>query len=198
MVAWLIIGHGLWEKAEHGKRPKDAALYNAATALTLGVAVLCGYAALFVLLFGVGGAAHRRRCLQRQRQATPPGSAPTRRSPGSARRSARSPAHSAPSSRTSTRYATRPTGTTSAAVENRPAASADAPEKASRLFVGRAACARTVPNGPLWRMRDLSSCGDRPRSRADWPPHTCSCTSLSAGAIGGWVLALLGLTRHSR
>jgi hypothetical protein len=54
MVAWLIIGHGLWEKAEHGKRPKDAALYNAATGLTLGVAVLCGYAALFVLLLVVG------------------------------------------------------------------------------------------------------------------------------------------------
>src|SRR4029453_9481983 len=29
-------------------------LYNAATALTLGLAVLCGYAALFVLLLGVG------------------------------------------------------------------------------------------------------------------------------------------------
>src|SRR3954469_17341433 len=53
MVAWLIIGHGLWEKAENGKRPKDAALYNAATALTLAVAVLCGYAAMFALLFGV-------------------------------------------------------------------------------------------------------------------------------------------------
>ena len=53
MVAWLIIGHGLWEKAEHGKRRKEAALYNAATALTLGIAVLCGYAAMFVLLFGV-------------------------------------------------------------------------------------------------------------------------------------------------
>jgi hypothetical protein len=53
MVAWLIIGHDLWEKAEGGMRPKDAALYNAATALTLGVAVLCGYAAMFVLLFGV-------------------------------------------------------------------------------------------------------------------------------------------------
>src|SRR4051794_25697462 len=55
MVAWLIIGHGLWEKAENGKRAKDAALYNAATALTLSVAVLCGYAAMFVLLFGVAG-----------------------------------------------------------------------------------------------------------------------------------------------
>jgi hypothetical protein len=53
MVAWLIIGHGLWEKAEHGKRRKDTALYNAATALTLGIAVLCGYAAMFVLLYGV-------------------------------------------------------------------------------------------------------------------------------------------------
>lgn len=54
MIAWLIIGHDLWEKAEHGTRRKDAALYNAATALTLGVAVLCGYAALFVLLAGAG------------------------------------------------------------------------------------------------------------------------------------------------
>jgi hypothetical protein len=54
MVAWLIIGHGLWEKAENGTHPKDAALYNAATALTLGLAVLCGYAAMFVLLFLVG------------------------------------------------------------------------------------------------------------------------------------------------
>jgi hypothetical protein len=54
MVAWLIIGHDLWEKTENGRRPKDAALYNAATGLTLGVAVLCGYAAMFVLLFGVG------------------------------------------------------------------------------------------------------------------------------------------------
>ena len=53
MVAWLIIGHDLWEKAENGRRPKDTALYNAATALTLGLAVLCGYAAMFVLLYGV-------------------------------------------------------------------------------------------------------------------------------------------------
>jgi hypothetical protein len=53
MVAWLIIGHGLWEKAEHGKRRNEAGLYNAATALTLGIAVLCGYAAMFVLLIGV-------------------------------------------------------------------------------------------------------------------------------------------------
>jgi len=53
MVAWLIIGHHLWEKAEIGKRRKDATLYNAATALTLGIAVLCGYAAMFVLLYGV-------------------------------------------------------------------------------------------------------------------------------------------------
>jgi hypothetical protein len=54
MVAWLIIGHDLWEKAEGGKGLKDAGLYNAATALTLGIAVLCGYAAMFVLLLGVG------------------------------------------------------------------------------------------------------------------------------------------------
>jgi hypothetical protein len=53
MVVWLIIGHGLWDKAENGVRRKDAALYNAATTLTLTIAVLCGYAALFVLLFAV-------------------------------------------------------------------------------------------------------------------------------------------------
>jgi hypothetical protein len=53
MVAWLIIGHDLWEKAERGRHPKDAALYNASTGLTLGLAVLCGYAAMFVLLYGV-------------------------------------------------------------------------------------------------------------------------------------------------
>jgi hypothetical protein len=55
MVVWLIIGHGLWEKPEGSRRRKDAALYNAATALTLTVAVLCGCAALFVLLFAVSG-----------------------------------------------------------------------------------------------------------------------------------------------
>jgi hypothetical protein len=55
MVIWLIIGHGLWDKPEGGASPKDAALYNIATALTLTVAVLCGYAALFALLFGVAG-----------------------------------------------------------------------------------------------------------------------------------------------
>ena len=54
MVAWLIIGHDLWEKAENGRHLKDAALYNTATGLTLGVAVLCGYAAMFVLLIGAG------------------------------------------------------------------------------------------------------------------------------------------------
>jgi hypothetical protein len=51
MVFWLIIGHGLWERATNGRPSKDAALYNAATTLTLTLAVLSGYAALFVLLF---------------------------------------------------------------------------------------------------------------------------------------------------
>jgi hypothetical protein len=54
MVAWLVIGHDLWEKAEDSTPRKDAALYNTATTLTLVVAVLCGYAALFVLIFVVG------------------------------------------------------------------------------------------------------------------------------------------------
>lgn len=47
VVAWLIVTHHLWEPAgEHAGR-KDAALYNAATTITLVVAVLCSYALLF-------------------------------------------------------------------------------------------------------------------------------------------------------
>jgi Family of unknown function (DUF6994) len=91
--------------------------YNAATALTLGIAVLCGYAAMFVLLFVVA-ALLMKAVSSKTTPATPQGSAHTRHSPGSARQSARSPAHSAQSSRASTRYATRPTGTPSAIVES--------------------------------------------------------------------------------
>jgi hypothetical protein len=52
LVAWLIVVHELWETSRRQSAVKEAALYNAATALTLMVAVLCAYAALFTLLFG--------------------------------------------------------------------------------------------------------------------------------------------------
>ncbi|MCW2956746.1 MAG: hypothetical protein JWO69_1615 [Thermoleophilia bacterium] len=55
MIAWLIIGHELWEQADEDTPLKEAALYNSATSLTLAIAVVCGYAALFVLLFAVSG-----------------------------------------------------------------------------------------------------------------------------------------------
>ena len=50
---------------------------------TLGVAVLCGYAALFVLLLGVG-ALLMKAVSSKTTPTTPPDSAHTRRSPGSA------------------------------------------------------------------------------------------------------------------
>jgi hypothetical protein len=51
VLAWLIVAHGLWERPRTPERRKDTALYNAATVLTLGTAVLCAYAVLFVLVF---------------------------------------------------------------------------------------------------------------------------------------------------
>jgi hypothetical protein len=53
MVAWLVSAHGLWENGDGLVERKDAALYNAATVLTLTLAVLFGYAALFLLLLAV-------------------------------------------------------------------------------------------------------------------------------------------------
>ena len=51
MVAWIIVAHHLWERpAAQEEAREQAALYNASTALTLGVAVLFSYAVLFVLV----------------------------------------------------------------------------------------------------------------------------------------------------
>lgn len=49
MVIWLIVAHGLWEKPSKAEAPYLAKLYNAATALTLSIAVLFYYAVLFIL-----------------------------------------------------------------------------------------------------------------------------------------------------
>ena len=50
MVAWLIVAHNLWERPADGAARDQTALYNAATALTLTVAVLFSYAVLFAFV----------------------------------------------------------------------------------------------------------------------------------------------------
>jgi hypothetical protein len=50
MVAWIIVAHNLWERPADGEVRDQSALYNAATALTLTVAVLFSYAVLFALV----------------------------------------------------------------------------------------------------------------------------------------------------
>lgn len=47
---WLIINHDLWERPQDEEARSDATLYNVATALTLGIATLCAYLVLLVLL----------------------------------------------------------------------------------------------------------------------------------------------------
>jgi hypothetical protein len=51
MVAWVIIGHHLWERPTDREDRRWAALYNGVTALTISVAVLVAYAVLFALVF---------------------------------------------------------------------------------------------------------------------------------------------------
>jgi hypothetical protein len=53
MVIWIIVAHHLWEKPADREARDQAALYNAATALTLTVAVLLSYAMLFMLVLVV-------------------------------------------------------------------------------------------------------------------------------------------------
>jgi hypothetical protein len=50
MIAWIIVAHNLWERPADREAREQAALYNAATALTLTVAVLFSYAVLFGLV----------------------------------------------------------------------------------------------------------------------------------------------------
>ena len=49
MVAWLIIDNSLWERPSDRQLREEAALYNAATTLTISIGVLCMYALLFVV-----------------------------------------------------------------------------------------------------------------------------------------------------
>ena len=51
LVAWLIIDHELWERPHSAKERDRAALYNAATVVTLTIGVAIFHAGLFVLLF---------------------------------------------------------------------------------------------------------------------------------------------------
>lgn len=50
IIAYLIVSHGLWQPARESEKRKDAALYNAATVLTLLSAIACAYAILFIAL----------------------------------------------------------------------------------------------------------------------------------------------------
>lgn len=52
MVAWLVIGHGLWERRTTGSlgAGREAALFNTATVVSLGVGVAIMYAGLFLLV----------------------------------------------------------------------------------------------------------------------------------------------------
>jgi hypothetical protein len=56
MVVWIIVAHNLWERPAEQEAREQAALYNAATALTLSMAVLFSYAVLFVLVLVAAGA----------------------------------------------------------------------------------------------------------------------------------------------
>lgn len=49
MIAWLIIDHSLWERPSDRHLREEAALYNAATTLTISIGVLCMYTLLFVV-----------------------------------------------------------------------------------------------------------------------------------------------------
>jgi hypothetical protein len=56
MVVWIIVAHHLWERPAEQEAREQAALYTAATALTLSVAVLFSYAVLFVFVLVAAGA----------------------------------------------------------------------------------------------------------------------------------------------
>ena len=55
MVAWIIVAHNLWENPADREVGDPVALYNAATALSITVAVLFSYAVLFVLILAAAG-----------------------------------------------------------------------------------------------------------------------------------------------
>ena len=49
MIAWLIIDNSLWERPSNERLREEAVLYNAATALTISIGVIC----MYVLLYAV-------------------------------------------------------------------------------------------------------------------------------------------------
>ena len=51
MVVWVILAHHLWERPSAREARHWTALYNGVTVLTMTVAVLLAYAALFALIF---------------------------------------------------------------------------------------------------------------------------------------------------
>lgn len=51
MIAWLILDHGLWERPQSAAARERAAMYNAATVVTLMIGVAIFHAGLFILLF---------------------------------------------------------------------------------------------------------------------------------------------------
>ena len=55
VIGWLIVAHHLWER-RGGRRPaKERRLYNAATLLTVAIAVAWGYVVLILLMLAVCG-----------------------------------------------------------------------------------------------------------------------------------------------
>ncbi|MEV7384010.1 hypothetical protein [Streptomyces lydicus] len=50
LTTWIIVDHGLWERPDGDLPRARARLYNLVTAVTIGLGVLCLYAALFVTL----------------------------------------------------------------------------------------------------------------------------------------------------
>src|SRR3954447_4537541 len=55
VIGWLIVSHHLWERPGGGRPAKERRLYNAATLLTVAIAVAWGYLVLFVVLLAVCG-----------------------------------------------------------------------------------------------------------------------------------------------
>jgi hypothetical protein len=50
LITWLILDHGLWERPQSADERERAAMYNAATVVTLTIGVVIFHAALFGLL----------------------------------------------------------------------------------------------------------------------------------------------------
>lgn len=51
MIVWLIVDNNLWERPTNRQLREEAVLYNAATALTISIGVICMYLVLFIGTF---------------------------------------------------------------------------------------------------------------------------------------------------